>query len=123
MTRRSPRRSSAPMKEEEGRKIQRRESCSGSSLICDHLLMFFIFMILSFWAFNQMRVSNEEADPSYERLERSAASPRRHHDLVRGWAQRKGETVSNTDKDATFGIIVLDALMIPRSSSSPAITT
>ena len=26
--------------------------------------------------------------------------------------QRKGETVSNTDKDATFGIIVLDALMM-----------
>ena len=81
-------------------------------LMRDHLLMFFIFTILSFWAFNQMRVSNEEANPSYERL---GALGRVTLAAIMIWSedtQRKGETVSNTDKDATFGIIVLDALMM-----------
>ena len=55
-------------------------------LLRDHLLMFFIFTILSFWAFNQMRVSNEEANPSYERLGAlGRVTLRRHHDLVRGY--------------------------------------
>lgn len=81
-------------------------------LMRDHLLLFFIFMVLSFWAFNQMRVSNDENNTSYDRL---GALGRVTLAAIMLWSedtQRKGEQVSNTDKDATLGIIVLDALMM-----------
>ena len=61
-------------------------------LMRDHLLMFFIFMILSFWAFNQMRVSNERPTPATS----ASSLGRVTLAAIMIWSedtQRKGETV------------------------------